>query len=120
MKLTSTLIIPILNVESTILALLKALLNQITLPDEIIFVDNMSTDRSVEIIEEFNKKNIKINITILKEEKRGPSACRNKGMLHSNSDIIVFTDGDCIPEKHWIHNLLTQYNDTKKIGGCCW
>jgi len=41
------------------------------------------------------------------KENAGPAAARNKALAISTADICVFTDGDCIPRKDWIHELVT-------------
>ena len=65
-------------------------------------IDDCSTDRSNEIIEEFRKE-IKINYIKLKKNK-GPSFCRNIGMRISNSNFISFLDSD----DYWVKDKLEK------------
>jgi len=43
------------------------------------------------------------------ETKKGPAAARNFGWLFSNSNLIAFTDDDCIPDSRWLEELYTAY-----------
>lgn len=60
---------------------------------EVIVVDDHSDDNSVEIIERFPCKLIRL------ERRMGASAARNRGGLNSTGDLIFFTDADCILNK---------------------
>lgn len=49
------------------------------------------------------------------EIKKGPAAARNLGWLKANSELIAFTDDDCLPEKDWLEKMLEFYNGQKLI-----
>jgi glycosyltransferase involved in cell wall biosynthesis len=48
---------------------------------------------------------------------RGVSEAKNEGVLHSNYDIVAFTDSDCIVDKNWAENLYTSFSDDVAIVG---
>jgi len=106
-----SVIIPVFNAQVSIYSCLQCLLKQERMPDEILLVENGSTDRSVEIIEEFINKNNDIPIRLLREEKKGPGNARNKGIREAKGDIIAFTDSDCMAEHRWIKNIEKAFND---------
>jgi len=75
---------------------------------EIIVVDNGSTDKTTELIEEFP-------VLILIEKRKGVCFARNKGIESSKGEIIVFTDPDCLVSKNWLGLLIQSFAD-KSVG----
>jgi len=59
----------------------------------------------------FNDRLVYLYTTV----KKGPAAARNMGWLFSNSDLIAFTDDDCIPHEHWLQEILNAYKDEEII-----
>ncbi|MFH2069022.1 MAG: glycosyltransferase family 2 protein [Candidatus Omnitrophota bacterium] len=91
-----SVIIPTLNREKYIRQCIESVLSQ-DYPDlEVIVVDNGSTDNTEEILKSFGGR-----IKFLKEEKRGVSAARNKGIRESRGEFIALLDSDdyCLPGK---------------------
>jgi cellulose synthase/poly-beta-1,6-N-acetylglucosamine synthase-like glycosyltransferase len=49
----------------------------------------------------------------LQQIKKSIPEARNQGVGAAKSDIIVFTDDDCVFNKDWIKNLIQPFlNDT--------
>lgn len=73
---------------------------------EIIIVDDMSTDNSVDIIKEFNDKRI---VLIESDKKLWNGGARNVGIRHAKGDYILFLDDD-----DWFYSIdsLKNLNDT--------
>lgn len=46
------------------------------------------------------------NIKILSEYKSGSYAARNTGINAAKSELIAFTDSDCIPDKYWLERSI--------------
>ncbi len=88
-----SVIIPNYNNEKFISQCIESILNQTLLPDEIIVVDDCSTDNSVNIIKKYEKEypNIK-GIYLLKN--RGVSNARNTGIKEAKTEYLSFIDGD--------------------------
>jgi len=112
-------IIPFYNAEENINSALSSLSQQEVFPDEIILVDNGSTDNSLKIIQEFKEVNKGLTIVLASESKKGPAAARNKGLGLAHADAVAFMDSDCIAEKDWVKNLKELYQDPSvcAIGG---
>ena len=69
---------------------------------EIIVVDNNSTDGTRAIIDRFP-------VVCLEEKTPGAAAARNKGIAAAKSDIIAFTDADCIVDSRWTREIKMAF-----------
>ena len=107
MKIAVT--ISLYNEERNIAQLLQCLLQQTRLPDEIVMVDDGSSDRTADIIREFSVQNNCIKY--IYQKNAGIAVARNKAWRSADADVCVFTDGDCVPEKTWIEYLLRPFDD---------
>ncbi|HZD60701.1 MAG TPA: glycosyltransferase family A protein [Anaerolineae bacterium] len=83
-------IIPSYNRSATIGKCLDAALSSHYKNFEVVVVDDCSTDDSVEVIKTYPCRLIQLN------EHSGASKARNVGALHSNGEILFFTDSDCL------------------------
>lgn len=87
-----SVIIPAYNEEKYLPGLLKALANQTYQPLELIVVDNVSDDRTIEIAQQYGA-------TVLINEVEGiPNISRNIGLDNAHGEYLVFFDADTIPE----------------------
>ena len=93
--ITISVIIPCYNSEKTILACLKSVLVQSDRVDEIIVVDDGSTDKSVAILKKlFQSEDSSIKFILFEQKNSGPSVARNKGIQLSTSNHVAFLDSD--------------------------
>lgn len=114
-----SIIIPIFNEASNLPGLLDAIIAQTLKPDEVIFVDSGSTDKTDQIITEFS--NDSIFIRHIKNLGGMPGGNRNKGILESKYDWIAFIDAGIIPSNNWLEELMkcAKQNNSKSIFGQC-
>ncbi len=113
-----SVVIPMYNSKNTIVECINSVLNQtrIDLIDEIIVVDDGSTDTSCEEIE----KNITDNLVhVIHQDNRGVSSARNKGIRYSKGSWIALLDSDdqWLPEKiekQW--KIIEQFNEVNFLG----
>lgn len=91
MKLS--IIIPCFNEENTIRIIVEKVLKFNLFDKEIIIVDDCSTDKSREIIQELSKENSIIKYFFL-EKNFGKGAAINKGFKEADGDIILIQDAD--------------------------
>jgi glycosyltransferase involved in cell wall biosynthesis len=77
---------------------LNSVLNQSTQPNEIIFIDDGSTDDSIEIANKILKNFI--NVTIIKNKKSvGTMSALNQGLMVSKADYLLFlASNDCLAD----------------------
>ena len=111
-KIDVSIVVPVYNGQDTIDSCVKSLLETDYPQDqfEIIVVNNNSNDKTLEILEAYKK-----DISIIHENRRGPSAARNAGILNARGKYIAFTDADCIVDKQWLANIIKPLQ-RKKIG----
>lgn len=88
-----SVIIAVYNTEDYLEECLDSLLNQTLENIEIICINDASTDSSLEILENYAKKDNRITI-INNEKSSGPSITRNKGLKIAKGEYITFCDSD--------------------------
>ena len=88
-----SLIIPIYNVEKYLRECLDSVVNQTFKDIEIICVDDCGTDNSMQIVDEYAKKDERIKI-IHHETNKGLAISRNTGMDNATGEYIFFLDSD--------------------------
>lgn len=91
--LTVSLVIPNRNGSATIGLCLAAAVRSLTDRDEIIVVDDCSTDGSIDIIRKYPCRLIQL------DRHSGAARARNIGAHHSRGDILFFTDADCLVQE---------------------
>ena len=98
-----SVIIPFKNTEKYIKECLESVLNQTYKNIEIILINDHSTDKTLNIIQKYQDKRIKI--LNLKEET-GTANARNLGIKKANGMYISFIDSDDIWEKDKLEKQL--------------
>src|ERR1039457_3090847 len=96
-----TVVIPVRNREHLIARAIQSVVAQ-TLPvDEIVVVDDASTDHTVDVVEGFTNSLNNLTLISLKENV-GAASARNIGIKNANGDLIAFLDSDDV----WHHEKL--------------
>lgn len=99
-----SVVVPVYNVEQYLPRCLDSLLSQTRQPEEIILVDDGSTDGSGAICDEYERKH---NIVIaIHQTNQGLSAARNAGIDAARFDRITFVDSDDYIEPSMYADLL--------------
>jgi len=101
-----SVVCPTYNSEEYIEKTIESLLAQNENPDEIIFSDDGSKDKTISIIEKyqnyFEKKGM--SVKIITNSHLGPGAARNEGIKESSFSWIAFIDSDDI----WYDNKIFE------------
>lgn len=111
-----SIIVPVYNAEDNLVSNIESVINSNFMGNkyELIYVNNSSTDTTLDILNRYRDK-----ITILSEEKKGPAAARNRGLLNAKYEYIAFTDSDCEVDQNWIKNIVEplKNNSVGIVGG---
>ena len=87
-----SIVIPVYNVEKYLKQCLESVVNQTLDKIEVICINDGSTDNSLNILKEYEKKYN--NIIIIDQENKGPGFARNIGMKRASGKYIYFLDSD--------------------------
>ena len=107
-----SIISPIFNKENYINRFLISIKNQFFDEIEIIFIDDKSQDKSVEIIKRFQKEDKRI-ILIQNKRQKGTLISRNQGVLKSKGEYLMFVDPDDILSSDilkYVYNIAKKLN----------
>lgn len=91
--MTITLIVPIYNEKPFLARCLASIARQSVQFDEIIFVEDCSTDGSRELLQSYQFDNKSTRI-IFNKSHMGVSRSRNAGLFKATSDYVTFLDSD--------------------------
>ena len=87
-----SVIIPVYNAETTLNKCVDSVLGQ-QFPDfEVILVDDGSKDRSLQICEEYARRDSRV--TVIHKENGGVSSARNAALEIAKGERILFLDAD--------------------------
>ena len=111
-KHTVTIIVPFYNQENIVENNIRSLLRQ-NYPSKnlsFVFIDDGSTDKTTQILNEFAKEP---RITaIFFPNNQGRSISRNAGITATDSELIGFLDGDMIVEPDWLQLLINSLDES--------
>ena len=82
-------IIPVYNRTDLIVETLRTILSQTRAPDEVIVVDDGSSDGTPDAVASFGRA-----VTLIRQQNAGAGPARNNGFGRSTGDIIHFMDSD--------------------------
>ncbi|MFA6285617.1 MAG: glycosyltransferase family 2 protein [Parcubacteria group bacterium] len=109
-----SVIMPVHNGESTLGKTLESLFAESKKFDELVVVDDASSDGSVRTIREY--LNGKQNYTLIRNEKQtGLAAAYNKGIRAAKGDFIVTLHQDILLEKEALEKLVKPFVDEKVV-----
>lgn len=106
-----SVVVPVYNGAKTVTQTLECLLRQSLMPDEIIVIDDGSTDSTREALRKFDGK-----IVALTQPNSGPASARNRGVKAARNALVAFTDSDCLPDTDWLLNLSRGF-DNERVAG---
>jgi glycosyltransferase involved in cell wall biosynthesis len=84
-----SVVITVYNGAEFITAAIRSVLRQTLAPEEVIVVDDGSTDGSVDIVADFQPA-----LRLLRQPRKGVAAALNAGIAESRGEYIAFLDGD--------------------------
>jgi len=104
--LTLSIIIPVYNEAHRLKYCLDAIASQKEMPDEVIVVDNNSSDNSAAIARTYDF------VKVVREKKQGLIFARDHGFKIAKSDILGRIDADSIINPNWVHAVKEIFTDS--------
>lgn len=104
-----SVIIPIYNAYDYLRPAMDSVLDQTLREIEVICIDDGSTDHSLDIIKAYQAADERVRIVT--ENNAGVSIARNKGIVRTRGEYVIFLDADDFFEPTLLERL---YNEAKK------
>ena len=96
-----SVIVPVYNVEKYLAKCLESIIDQTYTNLEIICINDGATDNSLQILNEYSRKDKRIKV--INNENKGVGASRNIGLELAMGDYVSFIDSD-----DWVDNTLYE------------
>jgi glycosyltransferase involved in cell wall biosynthesis len=103
MKPDVSVIVPVYNTADFLEQCITSLIEQTLKNIELIFVDDGSTDNSVEILKKYQSEDDRIKI--YRQQNLYAGVARNNGMKHATGKYIIFLDSDDYFERKMLEDL---------------
>ena len=110
-KPTVSIIIPAYNEADVIGKCLQSCADQTVLPEEVLVVNNNSSDETVAIVKKFAKDHPELPLKLLHEKEQGMVPARDKGLDEAVSDVLGRIDSDTILEPGWVEGVKEIFLD---------
>jgi poly-beta-1,6-N-acetyl-D-glucosamine synthase len=107
-KQTISILVPCYNEEKTIRRCVQSWLDQTRPADEVIVVNDCSTDNSLEILQEFKDS---VTIIDLPKNTGNKSFVQEAGLKYVKTDIFIATDADTIMDKNFVERVHLAFQD---------
>jgi len=115
-----TVAVPVRNEADNIAELLRRLLTQTRLPDEIVIVDGGSTDSTADIVTDFINEGAAVKL--IRAGQALPGRGRNLAAQAASNEWLAFIDGGIEPYLDWLEILVSTAEEDDAIdvvyGGC--
>lgn len=114
-KIFISVIVPARNEEKNINTLLETLKHQSYPADlfEVLILDDFSTDKTAEIVTNFQTKNIRLISLSDYIADNAINSYKKKaievGIESSRGELILTTDADCLVKKNWLSTIASFY-----------
>ena len=102
-----SVIIPLYNKAQTIVRAMDSVLAQGEFVNELIVVDDGSTDGGADLA----RARVEQHVTLLNQANAGVSAARNRGIAHSSGTHLCFLDAD----DYWEPGFLQEMNELLRM-----
>lgn len=106
-----SVIIPSFNYGAFIGDAIRSAEQQSRPPDEIIVVDDGSTDDTADVVAGFGDR-----VKYIKQENSGVCSARNRGVAESRGDLIAFLDADDVWEPTKLEKQAARFYEDVRIG----
>ena len=116
-QLTLSIIVPAYNEEHHLKACLDSIAKQTVKPDEVIVVNNNSSDKTIRLAKKYPF------VKLLSEAKQGVVFARDRGFNAAKSQLIGRIDADTILPLDWVERVhqfyaYSEHQQSGLTGGC--
>jgi hypothetical protein len=112
-ELTISVVIITRNRAALLEKALASLVEQDRPPDQVVVVDNASSDNTPAVARSFADR---LNLVLVHEETLGIPHARNAGLRHCTGDIVASLDDDCQADRRWLAELEIPFLKDPRIG----
>lgn len=116
-KIKVSVILPVYNSEKYISKTLESLINQSLKEIEIICINDGSKDATIQILQEFEKKDNRIKI--IDKENQGVWKARMDGIKKAKGEYITFMDSDDYVKKNFLESLYINITENSSDIAIC-
>jgi glycosyltransferase involved in cell wall biosynthesis len=92
------------NEERYVAPCLLSILNQSRRPDEVLVVNNASTDRTGEVAAGIP------GVRVIEEARKGLVVARERGRQEAMGDLLVYVDADCRAPRTWLDRVARRFD----------
>ncbi len=111
-----SVVIPCYNAAAYVGVALRALLNQTRPPDEVIVVDDGSTDGSAAVAQSFGAP-----VRVIRVANGGAARARLRGLSEADGDALMFMDADDLMAPDTLGSLVAVLEDhPEAVATCPW
>lgn len=119
-SLTVSAVIPNYNYSRYLKLRLKTVAEQTRKPDEIIILDDASSDNSLEVIKEFvNETDIPVKVIESTENSGNVFIQWKKGIEETSSDLIWIAEADDYCDQDFLERLCYAFSDEQVVISAC-
>lgn len=108
------------NEEKLVKGTLDAIATQSDANFSLVVVDNNSTDRTPEILQNFKQNNPQIDLHLIYETEKGTGAAADTGFryaINNGAKYIARTDADSLPCATWLEHIREDFETGARIIG---
>ena len=111
-----SVIVPCHNAAATVGHQISAVLTQLRPDDELVLVDNRSTDTTPALLAEAAAADTRARV-VTAAERQGVNHARNVGLAEAQGDILLICDADDRIHAGWVEAFRSAFSDSGVAGG---
>lgn len=111
---TVSIIIPVYNRANLVSRTLQTVVEQTYRPLQLILIDNMSTDDTLVVLNQFkiNNSTPDLEVVVAQERIHTASAARNCGMQFATGDYLMFFDSDDLMDRRLVQKYVDAFESS--------
>jgi cellulose synthase/poly-beta-1,6-N-acetylglucosamine synthase-like glycosyltransferase len=119
-ELSVAVLIPVRNESANIAACLHSILHQDYSHFDVWVIDDHSTDQTIAIVKKMQAQHPRLKLLRLADFPPPPTPAFKKYALqiaidHTEADLIVTTDGDCLAPRDWLRQFAAFVQETQAV-----